>query len=284
VSVVGTKRRWDITRGVKSRPSSERIFLVVAALLFLATAAVTIMWSVSMSDMSISGMGAMPMPGGMSMASMPMCGQNSVRNWLGVTLSFLGQWIVMTVAMMTPSLVPMLWRFRQTIVDGSGTRLNVLTALVAAGYFFAWTLPGIFVFLLGVALTAVVEMELPALARAAPVAGGMVVLIAGAIEFTAWKAERLACCRAAPELALMAKANTALRHGLRLGLHCIVCCANLMAVLLVVGIMDLRAMALITIAITLERLAPKGLYLAQAIGFVIVVAGCVLIAQAAGFV
>jgi hypothetical protein len=52
-------------------------------------------------------------------------------------------------------------------------------------------------FPLGVALAAV-EMQLPALARAVPIAVGVVVLIAGALQFTAWKAHHLACCREAP--------------------------------------------------------------------------------------
>jgi predicted metal-binding membrane protein len=55
-----------------------------------------------------------------------------------------------------------------------------------------------------------------------------------------------------------------------------------MAVLLVVGVMDLRAMGLVTAAITLERLAPSGARIARAIGIVIVGAGMVLIVKAAG--
>jgi predicted metal-binding membrane protein len=43
------------------------------------------------------------------------------------------------------------------------------------------------------------------------------------------------------------------RHGLCLGLHCSYCCAGLTAILLVIGVMDLRAMAVVTAAITVER-------------------------------
>jgi predicted metal-binding membrane protein len=49
-------------------------------------------------------------------------------------------------------------------------------------------------------------------------------------------------------------------------------------VLLVVGVMDLRAMALVTAAITAERLAPAGERVARGIGAIIVVAGGYLIA------
>src|SRR6516164_7491915 len=96
--------------GVKvCRPASERAaqqaFYGVSGLLFAASAAVTIRWSSSMSAMS-----AMPMPGGwtMSMAWMRMPGQT----WTGAAASFLGMWVAMTVAMMLPSVAPMLWRYR----------------------------------------------------------------------------------------------------------------------------------------------------------------------------
>src|SRR5260370_35840404 len=122
---------------------------------------------------------------------------------------------------------------------------------------------------LGAALAAI-EMQQPALARAVPIAVGAVVMIAGALQFTAWKAHHLACCREAPGpgRTLPADAGTAWRHGLRLGLHCGHCCANLMAILLVIGVMDLRAMAVVPPAITVERLAPAGDRVARAIGAV----------------
>jgi hypothetical protein len=41
-----------------------------------------------------------------------------------------------------------------------------------------------------------------------------------------------------------------LQHGLRLGLHCGACCAGLTAILLVIGVVDLRVMAVVTAAIT----------------------------------
>ena len=155
---------------------------------------------------------------------------------------------------------------------------------MGVGYFVVWTVFGMAVFLLGIALVGV-EMNDPMLARAVPTAGGLVVLIAGALQFTAWKAHHLACCREAPGRCrtLPANAGTALRHGLRLGLHCSQCCAGLTAILLVIGVMDLRAMAVVTAAITVERLAPAGERIARAIGVVVVGAGLFLIARATAF-
>jgi predicted metal-binding membrane protein len=116
------------------------------------------------------------------------------------------------------------------------------------------------------------------------VVGGVVVLIAGALQFTAWKAHHLACCREAPGRGrtLQADAGTAWRHGLRLGLHCSYSCAALTAILLVIGVMDLRAMAVVTATITVECLAPAGERVARPIGAVVVGAGLFLIAREAG--
>ena len=214
VGVVGATQGREISRRMASERASQRAFFGVSALLFAASAALTIVWCASMS-----AMGGMPMPGGwtMSMAWMRMPGQT----WPGAAASFLGMWVVMMVAMMLPSLVPMLWRYRQAVDRTGETRLGRLTTLVGVGYFFVWTVFGMAAFPLGVAL-ATIEMQQPALARAVPIAVGVVVLIAGALQFTAWKAHHLACCREAPGRGrtLPADAGTAWRHGLRLGLHC----------------------------------------------------------------
>ncbi len=265
-----------MTISARAEPIPQRAFFGVSALVFAASAALTIAWCASMSEM-----GGMPMPGGwtMSMAWMRMPGQT----WAGAAASFLGMWVVMMVAMMLPAFVPMLWRYRQAVGRTGQSRLGRLTALVGAGYFLVWTVFGLAAFPLGVALAAV-EMRQPALARAVPIAVGGIVLIAGALQFSAWKARRLACCREAPGpgRTLAADARTAWRHGLRLGLQCSYCCAGPTAILLVIGVMDLRAMAVVTSAITLERLAPAGERAARAIGMLVVGAGLCLIARAAG--
>ena len=82
--------------------------------------------------------------------------------------------------------------------------------------------------------------------------------------------------------ALLADAVTAWRHGLRLGLHCSSCCTGLTTVLLVTGMMDLRVMAAVTAAITVERVAPHGERAARIIGAGIVGAGGLLIVRAVG--
>src|SRR5579863_3743417 len=162
--------------------TSQRSFAAVAALLFAASAIVTITWSESMAAM-----------GGMAMPWMRMPGQS----WPGAAATFLAMWIVMMVAMMLPALVPMLARYRQAVAKSGATRFGSLTLTVGVGYFLVWALIGLATFPLGV-LLAEIQMFWPALARGAPIAVGAVVLVAGAVQFTAWKARQLACCRQVP--------------------------------------------------------------------------------------
>jgi predicted metal-binding membrane protein len=224
-----------------------------------------------MNSMPMDGI---PMPGGwtLSGAWMPMCG----KTWSRTVASFVLTWVVMMVAMMLPSLLPMLWRYRRALGGAGGRRLGGPTVLMGVGYFIVWTAIGLALFPLGAALAAAV-LHQPALARTVPIGACIAILIAAALQFSPWKARQLACCRQVPgHRSLPSDAGAAMQHGLRLGFECATCCANWMAILLVVGVMDLRAMAVVTVAITAERLAPRADRVAQALGVVAVAAAGLL--------
>src|SRR5262249_28067889 len=112
------------------------------------------------------------MTGDMSMMFMPMGGQT----WIGASASFVGMWIAMMAAMMLPSLIPMLSRYRQAVGNVVDARLGWLTAVVVVGYFFVWTVVGMIVFVMGAALMAI-EMQQPVLGRVMPTAVPIVILI-----------------------------------------------------------------------------------------------------------
>src|SRR3954462_14635645 len=111
-----------------SERPSEGTFFGVSALLFGASAAVTIVWCASMSSM-----GEMPMPGGwtMSMAWMRMPGQTRPA----AAATFLGVWVLMMVPMMLPSLIPRLGRHPPEGASAGAPRPDRLTAVVGLGYF-----------------------------------------------------------------------------------------------------------------------------------------------------
>jgi predicted metal-binding membrane protein len=194
------------------------------------------------------------------MNEMPM-GGSSTHAWFAAPAAFIGMWMMMMVPMMLPSLIPALWRYRRTAVAARRTRTGRATGLVGVGYFFVWTVFGAAAFPLSVALT-----------QLAPVATGVIAVIAGAWQFTKWKAHHLADCRQPSA----DDAHTALRYGVRLGLECARSCGNLMVISLVFGTMDLPAMAFVATAITLERVLPSGVRAARVVGVAALMTGIFL--------
>src|SRR5690348_1662758 len=128
-----------VDRRLDPANAGRRIFLGTGLLLFGASVAVTVARCVSMP-----GMEGMAMPGGwtMSMAWMRMPGQT----WPGALAAFLGMWLVMTAAMMLPSLMPMLWRYRQAVPLAGGAHPWRPIVLAGLAYFLVWTLLGLTVY------------------------------------------------------------------------------------------------------------------------------------------
>ncbi len=186
------------------------------------------------------------------------------QTWAGAAASFMAMWTLMMVAMMLPSFVPMLLSYRTCMRATSENRLGALTSLCGAAYFFVWA------------------VFWSALARSVPIIAGFVLLLAGCIQLSPWKARQLGRCRLAPACvgALPERARNAWQHGVRLGVRCALCCSGFMIILLVVGAMNLAAMAILAAAITIERIAPRPAIAARAAGAVAIVVGVVATARA----
>jgi predicted metal-binding membrane protein len=240
---------------------NERPLLATCALVFIASAWVTVVWCGSLCDMPGMGMW------------FRMPGQGRLDHFA----MFEGMWMVMMVAMMMPVLVPALMRYRVAEAGARGGR----SALVAAGYFAVWTAVGIPIYGLGVPL-AELTTQVPGLSRLAPFAAGVLVMIAGALQFGRWKTRQLECCRAAPHSlpALPGTARGAWWYGVRTGQDCLYCCAGLTVTLLVIGVMDLWAMTLVAAATALERLTPRNAQVAKLIGAGLMVVGLLMCAGA----
>ena len=108
--------------------------------------------------------------------------------------AYLGMWMAMMVPMMLPSLVPMLTQYRRSVRGAGGIRLHGLTALAGAGYFVIWAFIGIAAWAVGAGVMAA-GMRWEIVARGLPVAAGVLLLLAGGMQFTTWKARQLALCR-----------------------------------------------------------------------------------------
>jgi predicted metal-binding membrane protein len=245
----------------------RRVFALGCIVLFVGCTAVTIGRGVSTSAMA-----ALPMRGGwsLSMHWLAMCGRNAptqMADWLGM-------WSAMTVAMMLPAAAPNLWRYRCAAAHAGASRPMALAACVGGGYLLVWIGLGAMISVTGTALAAGL-LERPTLARATPLAMGVVLMLAGALQCTACKARQLAHCRHWPAGVdvLPSHSFRAWRAGLRLGCLCVASCAGPTAILLVGGVMNLRVMAVVTAAITAERLSFRGDRVARAIGVLALVAG-----------
>jgi predicted metal-binding membrane protein len=203
------------------------------------------------------------------------------QTWYGAAAGYLGMWMAMMVPMMLPSLVPMLSRYRRSARDMERIRLHGLTALVGVGYFAIWAVVGATAYAVGLGLMAV-EMRWGTVERWLPVASGVVLLVAGGLQFTSWKARQLARCRDGSGCGCPPAPNAvgAWRHGVSLGVRCSLCCGSLMLALLALGMIDLVAMAAVALAISAERLTPVPLQVARVAGVAIVVVGVLTIARA----
>jgi predicted metal-binding membrane protein len=244
--------------------ATDRAFIGVTAAAFALAVAVTGVWCGSMASMP-----AMDMPGGwtMSMAWMRMPGQS----WPGAAATFLGMWIVMMVAMMLPVLAPKLLEYRASMRGLDAARRNRFTLVMSSAYFFVWAMTGIAAYPLGLALNAA-AMENRSLSLAMPWIASLSLIAAGTLQFSTWKKRELDCCRKRQSRQSLL-GTTPWRHGLQLGVHCVQCCAGPSALLFVLGVMDLRAMALVTALIAVERLAPGGERIARATGMLLIGAG-----------
>jgi predicted metal-binding membrane protein len=176
----------------------------------------------------------------------------------------LTMWVVMMVAMMTPSVSPTLLMF--TIVLRSRARKPfALAGMFLHGYLLIWSGFGVAAALAQAALHDVVST--------AAVIGGVVLIAAGIFQFTPLKHVCLSRCRS-PQGFFMTEwregALGALVMGLRHGTFCLGCCWLLMSLLFVTGVMNVLWMAAIAMFILFEKVAPAGIWLSRTAGLLLV--------------
>ena len=188
---------------------------------------------------------------------------------------FMAMWVLMMVAMMFPTIAPHVLVHRSiTRKRGEGPWVSWVFVL---GYIVIWSVIGLVplaAFLLFRNLAADVDMRWIALA-----AGGTLV-VAGAYQFTPWKNVCLKHCRTPFDFILThdwgGGARAAFRAGISHGVWCLGCCWALMAVLVVVGLMNLVWMAAIAIVFLLEKNWKHGVLLTRIVGAGLVVLGLVV--------
>jgi len=214
-------------------------------------------------------------------AGMKMSGPDT-NPWSAATLLplFL-MWTEMMVAMMIPSAAPMILTFAMVNRKRrEQERPFVPTGIFLSGYLAVWT--GFS------ALAAVAQWVLhakallsPMMVSTSPIVGGGLLIAAGIFQWTSLKSACLTHCRSPLDFLMTDWCEGrwgAFLMGLKHGAYCTGCCWFLMALLFVAGVMNVWWIAIITIFVLLEKVAPKGLFVGKVAGTLLTLWGFWLIA------
>lgn len=193
---------------------------------------------------------------------------------------FLAFWIVMMAAMMFPAAAPMVLTFA-SIQSSRRSRgqAYVPTFVFVAGYLAVWAAAGAVAYagaLAGEALAAWGGWPPSTVARW----GGVMLILAGLYQLTPLKSVCLAKCQS-PVSFIMTSwrdgAGGAWRMGVKHGLYCLGCCWPLFVILFPLGMMNLVAMAILTVAIFAEKTETWGRQVAWAISAALIVYGAAVL-------
>jgi predicted metal-binding membrane protein len=186
---------------------------------------------------------------------------------------FLGMWVGMMVAMMLPAVAPIVLAHRTVVAkrgEGGGA-----TAAFVGGYLGVWSLIGVVPLLafLGFRNLAADAGD----SRWLPMLAGGVLAVGGAYQFTRWKALCLRACRT-PLLFVLTHdfgggARSAFRAGISHGAYCLGCCWALMAVLVVVGLMNLVWMVAVALIFLAEKNWRHAVGLTRVVGLALLALG-----------
>jgi predicted metal-binding membrane protein len=193
-------------------------------------------------------------------------------------LVFLGMWVTMMTAMMLPTVTPIVLLHRMVVRRrGAGP---APTVAFVGGYLAVWAAVGV------VPLAALLAFR--EVADGAGWVGrtaGVVLVVAGAYQFTRWKDTCVRACRSPLTFLATHDFGTGLtgvvRAGASHGLYCFGCCWALMTVLFVVGLMNLAWMAVIAAIFLAEKNWRHGVGLTKVVGVTVIALGLAVLVHPA---
>jgi predicted metal-binding membrane protein len=193
---------------------------------------------------------------------------------------FLAVWVVMMVAMMFPTAAPMILTFHQVQASKRArSETFVSTWVFVAAYMLVWALSGVLAYAGAVgaeAAAAHAKLSGPTAARI----GGLVLVVAGTYQLSPLKNVCLAKCRTPITFILTSWRDGtmgALRMGLAHGFFCLGCCWLLFLILFPLGIMNIGAMAVVTLLVFGEKALAAGDRIAKAAGIALILYGMIVL-------
>jgi predicted metal-binding membrane protein len=187
-------------------------------------------------------------------------------------------WMTMMVAMMLPPVMPWILLYSSASA-ARGSSLGP-TALFVGGYLAVWAAFS------GVAAAVQLVLQRGGWVtghdpKSGPIVGGALLIGAGVFQLTPLKSACLAHCRSPLSFFLERWQDGpagALRMGVRHGLFCLACCWALMSLSFALGVMNLLWMAVLTLMLCVEKIAPGGQAFSRLFGGALAVWGVWLIA------
>ena len=180
-------------------------------------------------------------------------------------------WVIMTGAMMFPTLVPTLRTYQDFIYSGFATGGGFIFILL--GFSTVWVVYSLLASFLQALFAEFDLLSVKAGAFSNPALSALLLGFAGLYQFSSLKGACVSKCRSPLSFFMQfwgVGFLSSLKMGLRLGLTCLGCCWALMLLALVGGTMSLAFMGLSTLVMVLEKLPRYGDYLTRPLGFALI--------------
>ena len=182
-------------------------------------------------------------------------------DWLFIDFLFLFlMWAVMMIAMMTPSILPMIMLF--TTLNSKNIRENKVSAnplYLLSGYLMSWVLFSLLITLPQYGLHKIGLLN-PMMEPTHALFGGLVLIGAGLYQFSSFKDACLSVCQS-PLTFMMnnwKEGNLgAFIIGYKHGFYCVGCCWFLMLTLFALGVMNIMWVVILTLFVMFEKLSVK---------------------------
>ena len=189
-------------------------------------------------------------------------------------------WVLMIVAMMLPSSVPLVVTF--AAITGRRPRPRRLVALLLAGYLVVWGAFGLAAWVFDRGIHAAVD-TLPWLAAHPQLIMGATLAIAGLWQFSPLRARCLEECRSPLGFVMnrwrgVDTQRESFALGIAHGAFCVGCCWSLMLVMFGVGLGSVAAMLALGALTAVEKNLPWGQRLTRPLGFALILAGVYAVA------